>query len=103
MPSLVITQATSNLIKSQLSSGQTVLATVNPLNSIPLAGSMVGSSARGPGYSYNAIKPDIGAPGGSVSAEVGTASMVKSALANGIAWAAVRDGAALRGVEPSSR
>ena len=39
----------------------------------------------------------------SISAEVGTASMVKSALAKGIDWAAVRDGAALRGEEPSSR
>jgi hypothetical protein len=34
--------------------------------------SMVSSSSRGPGYSYQSIKPDIGAPGASVSAEVGT-------------------------------
>jgi hypothetical protein len=33
---------------------------------------MVGSSARGPSVSYNAIKPDIGAPGASVSAEAGS-------------------------------
>ena len=33
---------------------------------------MVSSSSRGPSYSRNSIKPDIGAPGASVSAEVGT-------------------------------
>ena len=71
-PSLVITQSTSNLIKAQLAADNIVIGTLNPLNSIPLAGSMVSSSSRGPGYSYNAIKPEIGAPGASVSAEVGT-------------------------------
>ncbi|PYS49127.1 MAG: hypothetical protein DMG13_24110 [Acidobacteria bacterium] len=34
--------------------------------------SMATSSARGPSYSFNSIKPDIGAPGASVSAEAGT-------------------------------
>jgi hypothetical protein len=72
VPSLVITQATANLIKAQLAGGQVVLGTVSMSNAIPLAGSMVASSARGPSYSYNAIKPDIVAPGASVSAEVGT-------------------------------
>jgi hypothetical protein len=72
VPSLVITQLTSNLIKSQLGAGQVVRATLSPLNMISLAGSVVASSARGPNYSYNGIKPDIAAPGASVSAEVGT-------------------------------
>jgi hypothetical protein len=70
VPTLVITQATSNLIKGNI--GAPVNVTVSPLNAIPLAGSMVGSSSRGPGYSYNSIKPDIAAPGASVSAVVGT-------------------------------
>ena len=39
---------------------------------IPLVGSMVASSSRGPSMSFDAIKPDIGAPGASVSAIVGT-------------------------------
>lgn len=71
VPSLVITQATSNAIKGALASN-IVLATLSPLNTIPLAGSMAVSSSRGPGYSYNAIKPDIAAPGASVSAVAGT-------------------------------
>jgi subtilisin family serine protease len=74
VPTLVIQQSLSNSIKAQLNGGQTVIATLSPANAFSLAMSMVGSSARGPGYSYNAIKPDIAAPGASVSAEVGTGS-----------------------------
>jgi len=69
---LVITQADANRIKGQLSGGTGVNVTVSPSVSIPLVGSMVSSSARGPSYSDQAIKPDISAPGASVSAEVGT-------------------------------
>jgi subtilisin family serine protease len=72
VPSLVIQQSLSNAIQAQLAGGQTVLATLSPANAIPLAGSVISTSARGPGYSYHSIKPDIGAPGGSVSAEAGT-------------------------------
>ena len=39
----------------------------------------------------------------SISADVGTASMARSALAKGIAWPAANAGATLRGVAPSSR
>jgi subtilisin family serine protease len=74
VPSLVITQAVANLIKAQLIASQIVLSTVTAANSIPLTGSMVSSSARGPTHSYTTIKPDIGAPGASLSAEVGTGS-----------------------------
>jgi hypothetical protein len=70
VPTLVITQATSNLIKTNI--GAPVNVTVSPSNVVPMTGSMVGSSSRGPGYSYNSIKPDIAAPGASVSAIVGT-------------------------------
>jgi subtilisin family serine protease len=75
VPSLVITQQVSNLIKAQLNASQVVNATVSASNTISLAGSMVESSARGPTHSYNTIKPDIGAPGGSVSAQVGTGTV----------------------------
>ncbi|MEM7077232.1 MAG: S8 family serine peptidase [Pseudomonadota bacterium] len=37
-----------------------------------LAGVTVGSTARGPGMSFNTLKPEIGAPGASISAAVGT-------------------------------
>lgn len=70
VPTLVITQATSNLIKANIAAP--VIASVSPAVTTPLVGSMVGSSARGPSVSYGAIKPDIGAPGASVSAVAGT-------------------------------
>ncbi|QSR30634.1 peptidase S8 [Nocardioides sp. S5] len=70
-PTLIITQSTGGLIKSALASGP-VDVSVSPASSIPLAGSMVASSARGPSYSDQAIKPDIGAPGASISAVSGT-------------------------------
>jgi subtilisin family serine protease len=43
-----------------------------PQFSFSLAGSTVSSTARGPDMSFNAIKPEIGAPGASISAEVAT-------------------------------
>jgi subtilisin family serine protease len=69
-PSLVITQAYSNLIKANIAAPVNV--SVSNAVSTPLVGSMVASSSRGPNFSYNAIKPDIGAPGASISAIAGT-------------------------------
>jgi subtilisin family serine protease len=62
------TQAAGNQLKTVL--GTT--ASINPADSFPLVGHMVSSSSRGPSHSFVAIKPDIGAPGASVSAEAGT-------------------------------
>ena len=73
VPTLVIIQANANLIKANLAAPVNV--TVSPALTIPLAGSMVSSSARGPDVSYSAIKPDIGAPGASISAEAGTGTV----------------------------
>ncbi len=70
VPALIIPKAVGDRIKANLTAPVNV--TVSPANAIPLVGSMVSTSARGPSYSYNAIKPDIGAPGASVSAQVGT-------------------------------
>jgi subtilisin family serine protease len=67
VPTLVIQQSLSNSIKGQLEE-ETVNVTVSPANAIDLVGGMVSSSARGPSISHTAIKPEIGAPGGSVSA-----------------------------------
>jgi len=47
-------------------------ATIDPSQSINLYMSMAGTSSRGPSYSFQTIKPDLGAPGASVSAESGT-------------------------------
>ena len=63
-----ITRTDGLLLKTVL--GQT--ATIDPASAAPLVGNMVSSSSRGPSYSYNAIKPDIGAPGASLSAQYGT-------------------------------
>lgn len=70
VPTLVIIQSYANFIKANIAAP--VFATVSPATSIPLAGSMVSSSARGPSVSLSGIKPDVGAPGASVSAEAGT-------------------------------
>jgi subtilisin family serine protease len=70
IPGFMISQATANTIKSQLILG--VVAKFDPNNKIPLVMSVVSTSARGPSYSFNSIKPEIGAPGASVSAEAGT-------------------------------
>jgi hypothetical protein len=64
----MISQADSNALKAQ--TGITV--TVDPANTLPLVGQMVGSSSRGPSNFYQQIKPEIGAPGASVSAIAGS-------------------------------
>ncbi len=71
-PSLVIQQSLSSSIKTQLAMGAAVKATISASNRVSLVGSMVSTSSRGPSYDFNQIKPDIGAPGASVSAVVGT-------------------------------
>ncbi|MBT8194417.1 MAG: S8 family serine peptidase, partial [Acidimicrobiia bacterium] len=68
IPGYMVSQADSNALKAQV--GSTL--TVDPANALPLVGQMVGSSSRGPSNYYQQIKPEIGAPGASVSAEVGT-------------------------------
>jgi minor extracellular serine protease Vpr len=69
-PTLVITQSLANSIRTNIAAP--VVASLSTANSISLAGSMVASSSRGPSVSYAAIKPEIGAPGASLSAQVGT-------------------------------
>jgi subtilisin family serine protease len=72
IPGYMVSQATSTLIKSQIAAGAAVVAKFDPDSKIPLVRSVVSSSARGPSYSFTSIKPDIAAPGASVSAEAGT-------------------------------
>jgi hypothetical protein len=70
VPTMVIIKPYADLIKANIAAP--VSATISTTNSIALAGSVVGSSARGPSISYQTIKPEIGAPGASVSAVYGT-------------------------------
>lgn len=72
VPTLVITQDVSEAIKDRIAATRIVRVSVNSNTALPLSGNMVSTSSRGPGYSYQSIKPDIGAPGASISAEVGT-------------------------------
>lgn len=72
IPGFMISQANSIILKSGLSQGE-VLLRLDPATGIPLIGTVVGSSSRGPSNNiYNLLKPEIGAPGASVSALAGT-------------------------------
>jgi hypothetical protein len=70
--SIVVTQAVGNSLRSALVATPATTATISFTGRISLSGSMVSSSSRGPNPGYSLIKPDIGAPGASVSAVVGT-------------------------------
>ncbi len=72
IPSFMITQADGNKIKANIAAPVNV--TADPANFISLVNSIVQTSARGPRNYDNKLKPDIGAPGASVSAEAGTGS-----------------------------
>lgn len=76
IPGYTVTLIDGNCLKGTASSGCTsslnLSATIDPATAAPLVKNMVSSSSRGPTFSRNSIKPDIGAPGASVSAEAGT-------------------------------
>ncbi len=71
VPTLIITKADGDALKTLLAAGA-VTATMDPAVGTSLAGSMASTSSRGPSFSLQTIKPEIGAPGASLSAEVGT-------------------------------
>jgi minor extracellular serine protease Vpr len=70
VPGYMVSQAVANRLKSGLPN---TVVRFDPAVGLPLAGSMVGSSSRGPQHEETTlIKPEIGAPGASVSAIAGT-------------------------------
>jgi minor extracellular serine protease Vpr len=70
IPGFMVTQAVGNRLKSGLPN---TVVRFDPDVGLPLAASMVGSSSRGPQHENTTlIKPEIGAPGASVSAIAGT-------------------------------
>ena len=71
IPSYMISQNDSNTLKGSILAGTTTI-TLDPDNGLQLAGTVVGSSSRGPQFDDQRIKPEIGAPGASISAEAGT-------------------------------
>lgn len=83
IPSFSITLADGNKLKSgsatqPLPASVVTLATVtaNPAVYVSLANTIVSTSSRGPRNHDNKIKPDVGAPGASVSAVAGTGSEI---------------------------
>ncbi len=76
---LTITQSLGNTLRAvagtNVTGGKVVAtATISRSLAVSFAGSMVISSSRGPSNAYTSIKPDIGAPGGSEAALVGSGS-----------------------------
>ena len=65
----MIAQDEADLLRAGLDDGVTKVQ-LNPALYISLAKTIVNTSARGPRINDNAIKPEIGAPGASVSAKV---------------------------------
>lgn len=72
VPTLVVTQAVANAIRGATTATTVVNATISDANAVSRKGWIVGTSSRGPSTSFAAIKPEIGAPGASVSAIAGT-------------------------------
>jgi subtilisin family serine protease len=73
IPGYMIRQAISEDLQAADAAG-TVVVEFDPAAGLNLQQTMVSSSSRGPTMLTNIIKPEIGAPGASVSAEVGTAT-----------------------------
>ncbi|MCE7939499.1 MAG: hypothetical protein DYG90_13140, partial [Chloroflexi bacterium CFX6] len=70
IPAYMVSQAVANRLRSGLPN---TVVRLDPDAGVALAGSMVGSSSRGPQHARTTlIKPEIGAPGASVSAIAGT-------------------------------
>jgi subtilisin family serine protease len=70
VPGYMVSQAVANRLRSGLPN---TVVRFDPAVGIALAGSMVGSSSRGPQHEDTMfIKPEIGAPGASISAIAGT-------------------------------
>ncbi len=67
-PGYTVTRVDGALLKTLLGRQ----AAIDPATAALIPNTVVASSSRGPTHSYNTIKPDIGAPGGSLSAEYGT-------------------------------
>lgn len=76
IPGFMISQANANTLKQGLAAGNVAIR-FDPAKGLPLVQTVVGSSSRGPSYGLNQAKPDIGAPGASISAVVGTGTGVE--------------------------
>jgi subtilisin family serine protease len=75
VPSLVVARTDGYMLRSLLGRSPRAQISYGPSLFTPLVGSMASTSSRGPSVSFQTIKPDIGAPGASVSAEAGTGAV----------------------------
>src|SRR5688572_1726929 len=66
IPGYMISQADANLLRTGTASVR-----FDPANMASLAGSLASTSSRGPRFDDNIVKPEIGAPGASISADSG--------------------------------
>ncbi|QSB15998.1 S8 family serine peptidase [Natronosporangium hydrolyticum] len=69
---LVVGLEVGDTLRSGLATGEPVQVAVDPTEGTPLVNTINPSSSRGPSVSEVAIKPDIGAPGASVTADSGS-------------------------------
>lgn len=70
VPSFMISQSDSLTLKSLIADG--LIVRFDPTTGLPLVQHMVGSSSRGSSMNGNLVKPEIGAPGASISAVSGS-------------------------------
>ncbi|HST66184.1 MAG TPA: S8 family serine peptidase [Mycobacteriales bacterium] len=75
IPTYTISQPNGQALAAAVAAGTTTV-TIDPANTTSLTNTTVGTSARGPAISGLRAKPDIGAPGAWLSAEVGTGTEV---------------------------
>ena len=73
IPTFTISQADGQALATAMAEGA-VTVTIDPAAAISLTNTTVGTSSRGVTVSGHRAKPDIGAPGAWLSAEVGTAT-----------------------------
>jgi hypothetical protein len=75
IPGYMVSKATGDKLKVGLPDiglEGTTIAKFDPANGNPLVGTLASTSSRGPSLAGSIIKPEIGAPGASVSAQAGT-------------------------------
>ncbi len=67
IPGYMISQVDANVLRTNVASVR-----FSPANNVSLAGTLASTSSRGPRFDDNIVKPEIGAPGASVSADSGS-------------------------------
>jgi minor extracellular serine protease Vpr len=67
IPGYMISQADANILRTN-----TAVVRFSPSGNVSLAGSLASTSSRGPRFDDNIVKPEIGAPGASISAMSGS-------------------------------